>query len=81
MIRAYNLANAAAIVLAHARLACGAFADYRPAPLPTTDSPPGAHETGLSYRTGPSGLSVNTPSAGRALAIANDHGVYSRSRA
>jgi tRNA (cytidine/uridine-2'-O-)-methyltransferase len=31
-IRAYNLANAAAMVLAQARLACGAFAGYRPPP-------------------------------------------------
>jgi tRNA (cytidine/uridine-2'-O-)-methyltransferase len=38
-IRAYNLANAAAMVLAQARLRCGAFADYRPAQLPAGEEP------------------------------------------
>ena len=33
-IRAYNLANAAAMVLSQARLACGAFADYTPPAKP-----------------------------------------------
>jgi tRNA (cytidine/uridine-2'-O-)-methyltransferase len=33
-IRAFNLANAAAMVLAQAKLATGAFADYRPPAMP-----------------------------------------------
>jgi tRNA (cytidine/uridine-2'-O-)-methyltransferase len=33
-IRSYNLANAAAMVLVHAQLRCGAFAGYRPPSLP-----------------------------------------------
>ena len=33
-IRAYNLGNAAAMVLSHARWRSGAFADYRGLPLP-----------------------------------------------
>lgn len=35
-IRAYNLANAAAIVLSHARIASGAFTGYAPPSAPST---------------------------------------------
>jgi tRNA (cytidine/uridine-2'-O-)-methyltransferase len=39
-IRSFNLANAAAMVLVHAQLACGSFAGYRPPTQPDVASPP-----------------------------------------
>lgn len=37
-IRAYNLANAAAMVLSHARIATGAFEGWTPPPLPSVET-------------------------------------------
>jgi len=43
-IRAYNLANAAAMVLVHANLACGRFAGYHPPALPDAGDNTGTAE-------------------------------------